>query len=362
MSNCGCNKTKCGCPSKCDMCCKQPKIAYCGVSIGCLGIKKGDDIHNSIRKIGDWICEQQAGVTGESIIEITYTEGLGLINNSLLSKGSLYKITDRGIYLHALENNMFETHGTKVKKTIKSEVYFPTTVGSIKGVFNTTSVTTGDIYVWGSKVWRTLSTAIGVTPVDDYTIGSNFVEDLTDSYYETTTLFIEYDYINDFIIKASDLKGNTCIGMTLSVNPLIHTVDYCDWGGLKVVNAFNNIFTQYLNNVVTPSETMFNNNVKNIIGNVRISLYNNFIGDIISNIDCSIYKNNMLGSILKTRASVPITTPIGIYNNNITGDIVDNDIVMDGLSINNNINNGNIGSHSFTTSRSTSVFDTIVNK
>jgi len=46
-------KKGCGCEN----CCTQSNIIYCGKNINCLDIKKGDEIHSTIKKLGDAICQ-----------------------------------------------------------------------------------------------------------------------------------------------------------------------------------------------------------------------------------------------------------------------------------------------------------------
>lgn len=230
---------------------------------------------------------------------ITYNEGLDLISNEEIVPGVSYFISDRGIYLKGLSNNTFSTHGTRIMRIVKPNMYEKGSAPNVMGVYHPKSETTavsGDLFVWGAKVWRATTAVNPITPTSDTNLGTGFVVDNSDAYYQNEIFSVEYHLPTDKILKQTDRKGNSIVyGDTVN----------CDWGQLLMSYKEDNKFREYLNNFAQDSVTIayndidyFKNNyiTSSVLFNNCGELKNNIVHEINSN-NVTILNNNIVYSI-----------------------------------------------------------------
>lgn len=249
---------------------------------------------------------------------ITYNEGLTLISNSEVECNTLYHINDRGYYLKGLNSNSFSISGHRLQRVIKSEYYFEQNSTPYKGVYNPyrlTSATTGDVFVYGTYVWQAISNVATITPTNDYNLGTGFIQLNDDLYYSSYWFEIEYDYLNDFIVKQTDLRNNVVENTILTVSPLRYSVDFCDWGQLKHQSKFGNILSIYFNNYVNNTTSISTNRIGRFKGN--------FIRNSATNNNINIFESNSLNVVTSNKITVftgnmPISGSITVENNSLT--------------------------------------------
>lgn len=62
--NTKCNSEKDNCKPKCDPCDSQQELLYCGVDVGCTGLKKGNTLDKSLEDISKIVCGIKTTITG----------------------------------------------------------------------------------------------------------------------------------------------------------------------------------------------------------------------------------------------------------------------------------------------------------
>lgn len=241
----------------------------------------------------------------ELVLEITYEEGQDLIEGNDVSVGSTYFVSDRGIYLTGVEDNLFSTTGERIMRVIRNTYYTSTT--GVKGVWNNTiNPDTNDVVIWGGKVWRSLTGNVGTATNDTVLDNINWaaIPTSNNTYYYTKSFGCTFDWINDWVSKQWDERGN---------------VFSFDW----YLNVFGNNYPYNLINISDwGNEKIFNNEV--------FAIYNNSNGN-------SIYNNSNIGGIFRN------TNTYEIFSNTNKGDISDNSC---GGSVFLNSNSGNIRTNS----------------
>lgn len=353
------NKCNCDCKPKCEPCAKQSKINYCGNDISCVGIKKNDDLHESIFKIGSKLCQViQSNNYAFGINKLTYAQAQQKKNNKKIEEGTVYLITDRGIYLTGASDSNYSVNGIRVQNILKSVLYLDDGLNH-KGVFSPflhRNVSLGETYVWGTKVWEVILASNNASYTDQLSLDLNIFREITDStHVEEKSFDILYDFDRDIVTKQIDVYNNE-VNYT-DINGEASTT-YTDWGMLGG-DSVNNICESILNNHVEQGYEISNNISRRIENNVSNYIYSNFCKDIISNFKCNIYGNN-LGKFFNIREneSSGINDILIINNNRNSGDIELNVAGAIGLSIPYNINNGNISAGVF----NVNITDPIVNK
>ena len=115
---------------------------------------------------------------------LTRAELITLITTETLVAGSFYYITDRDIIMQATTIKALSNR-CNILKTGASDTYY-TSSGINKGVFNDNTLPTlsiGDIYVWGTRVWEATVAGTAPSAVDDFNLNlSHFVELTTNTY------------------------------------------------------------------------------------------------------------------------------------------------------------------------------------
>lgn len=288
------------------------------VSCGRLEVyEEGDSFDVALAKVVQHFC----GINNV-YFEVEYSEIATLISENGLFPGALYNITDKGIYLKALSNNVLSSSGIRTMRVVKSEYYVPAT--GILGVWNPSlTPTIGDVVVWGGKVWQNVTGLVG-SITDDTTLNAewNLIPTATSTYYFSKTFGCMYDLANDWVSKQWDDRGNVfSYDFITNLNNTgypYNPIDISDWGNEKILN--NNCWY------------VFNNAVNNTIH------ANNLIsGGIYLNIcSGSIFKNTNLGDIA-------MNTGNSIFQNSNAGDVAANN-VSNSIALNSNL--GNVSSNS----------------
>ena len=281
-----------------------------------------------------------------SAIEILYSDLVILQASSNLIKDATYFITDRKIWLKALETNLLSPSGQIKQTIINNDAY--NTIGTLGVWTSALTPSIGDKTIWNCKLW---SNTTGINTQPDFE--EDWILITTDALYYDKIFDIEYDFLIDSINVQSDDRGNILRRSMFS--DLI-----CDWGnnyifGNECSGIYNNTNAYIMGNKITGG--IFNNNttngVQNNAGNINIhsntcqaitynqsSVYGNNIPGNISNNECeAIYNNNGPTNIQYNNNNG------SIYNNTTTGDISYNTNTSD---IHGNSNTGSINNNSNT--------------
>jgi hypothetical protein len=279
----------------------------------------------------------------DRVISVTRAQLITLRNANKLIPSMVYFISDRDIWLEALENNLLGSQGRRKMRVPMTTYYTPQIVTGIvnlnfQGIYGqaitagSTPVSTttigGTIYlaIWGGRLWERNTSGADGTPPNAFTLNSTGWTLLVDTstFYETKYFNVEYLIDSDLILKQEDWKGNIVYNTTVSG---LQTVTHTDWNNdLILNNTSRGIYNNYRS--TTQRAEIDSNNCDGIIfGNFQRFINNNkILGDI---------RNNTGGpttDILNNRC-------IEIYNNSIGGTISGN--ILPG-SIFFNTNNGNI--------------------
>lgn len=368
-----------------------------------------EDDNKAYIRIGNNINEFNFGSPVSLIIDITYADLVTALGASTLEKGTVYFISDRNIWIQALDINTLSPSAYRLMQVIDTTAYVGT--GVYKGVWHSTlSVSINDKVIWGGKLWINTTGSVGSATNDSTLNGTNWTLLTTDAKYFNKLFNIKYDYINDIITEQSDDRGNV-----VNYDGVTSYIDITDWGNTYIYN--NNTFGIYNNRLsalylndnicggriynnlnstsdkpgpygkITYNKTtgsIYNNGLKvgaisnnvimgsiysnegsypdmdnSISFNVSFDIYSNaqftgidynsIPGAIYSNIitDETIRNNTNLGDI-RNNTSMNIyqnSNNGAIYSNNINGNIMYN---LNGSVIYNNTNNGNITNNSNT--------------
>jgi len=316
-------------------------------------------VDGSLSKIDSSINYLYNHIGGSQIISITKANLDILINNSLLSVGSYYKITDRGdrwILFQAVDVNIMATNGFRL---MLCPANYSINAPWLSIWYPHMPNPGGGLAIWGGQVWQNKSGVAG-SSINDITLDStnwDLIQKTSFSNDEYVEMLFgcQYDFVNDCVVKQWDNLGNV-----FTYKPGIDQFNYCnisDWNYASLggnfynntckgiynnspyssssnVSIYNNInYGVIKNNLRIKGITNNTSNVNNIYDNSSgFIFYNSNIGDIYSNNNVGdIYNNNNIGSI---------------YSNNNLGDIYNNTNIGDiqSNSGGNIYNNNNIGS------------------
>jgi hypothetical protein len=298
-------------------------------------------------------------------VSLDYADAVPLATGGELVKGAPYQIADKGISIQASTEETFCTAGCRVMRIVKNTYY--TVSGINLGVWKSTLTPSAlDVVVWGGKVWLNVTGLVG-SASDDTSLDANWGEVPTtnNTYYEDKSFFILYDFVNDWVSRQFDDRGNS-FGIPYDVGASFNPVDICDWGNSLMIQnqswgIYNNATTGSIYSNTTIGYISKNTNSGDISRNTIIGdiSSNSNGGDIFGN-SCSgsILLNSNGGQIYKNSNSEDISFNSNtgvIASNSNSGSIggigsANNDII-------NNINNGDI-----TTTTTGDISDTIVNK
>lgn len=293
------------------------------------------------------------GLGSMDITPITYTELKDLKTNNSLESGVRYYITDREIWIDALETDKLAMECKRHFRIIKDQFYTPHTdsANNYQGIYGQTiqrgsvpnSGTTVYFAIWGGRMWRRDTTGADVPGISDELIAGGWTMEspTNNTYYESKIFNIKYDFDEDIIWEQSDDRGNI-IKRVYSVTSYI---DITDWGNTSI---FNNECYGIFNNF-NNGDIYFNSNSGTIDNNSNS-------GFIASNTNQgSIYSNSNNGVINRNSNSNNISGNSNggeIFNNSNNGTIVDNTnsgFIANNTntnSIDSNTNNGFIAGNS----------------
>ena len=236
-------------------------------------------------------------------VSLTHAAAVSLAASNGLVAGAPYQISDKDISVTASTTGSFCPLGCRKMRIVK-DIYY-TASGTNLGVWNSAlTPTAGDIAVWGGKVWRNVSGAVGTATASNALSADWTVQSTTsNTYYQTKAFAVLYDFANDWVSRQFDDRGNV-FGIEYQSGALWNIVDISDWGNSSI---YRNV-----------CEGVYNNSNGNDIAYNRI---NGYIGE-----------NSNSGTIYRNTCST-------IFNNSNNGYINDN---SNNGTINANSNNGDI--------------------
>ena len=294
------------------------------------------------------------------MIQISMSDLIDKRDNSQLVPGAFYLTDDadrggKGLIFQALKVNVISNQGIRLMLCPADYVIETDIHGNNwLGVWNSgLTPSADDLTIWGGKVWKNLTGAVG-TATDNITLDAvNWVlipkNTFTNHEYVELVFGIVYEWFEDggHVAVQWDAKGNR---ISFLKGYFFVTCDGTDWNmpGLAdndCMGIFNNIASSIhdnknvgiiYNNIVT--EEIFNNSdIDNISSNhVSTFISDNSKGIITGNNVDSIYHNTFCNIINNSNSGV-------ISSNSNTGDIFDNTNAGD---ISNNSNAGDISSNS----------------
>lgn len=238
--------------------------------------------------LGKVLTSDADGLTSWSpkTIEILYADLYMGLTSSTLVKDSIYYITDRKIWIKALDTNLLSATGQRKMTIVRDEAY-RSTLPNTYGVWKESGTySIGDKVVWGVTVWENLDGNVGYWDYGDgdynWTVSTELgpVESwvkisATNSTYYTDKIFeVKYDIIADFVYSQSDDRGNVIYPQDPDSNgyePL--PIEKTDWGDSLITNNINN--GPILNNIGVVSNNVFCGmiwgNISRVIGNSNIT-------------------------------------------------------------------------------------------
>ncbi len=205
-----------------------------------------------------------------------------------------------------------------------------------------------DVAIWVGKVLFNVSGHCGSFPTD-LSLSSDWqeVSSTNNEYYTSKSFVVLYDFINDWVLKQYDDRGNE-MGLAYDPSLAFNPVDISDWGDQRIrQNKCSGIY-----NNSGQANIFLNNMVGSISSNsttVEISV--NTCDSIVSNLCKVITRNRNSGSIYSNGCMNIVGNSnngdIGVCSN--SGDISDNScngkifgIGNSVVNIFNNDNNGHI--------------------
>lgn len=312
------------------------------------------------------------GIDGFIIVPILYSELLTLYNNQELVPGVMYHITDRDYFMQALDTSTLFTTGFR-KQTILIPAAYIIGGGNLGVWRSTLTPTIGDYVTWGGKCWTNTSGIVG-SATDESALSADWA---VNSVFNFEKLFeIKYDFINDWVSKQEDDRGNS-FGFSFVNLSTINPTDISDWGNPLITNnKVNGVYNNKENIIIknnTCAGSIFSNktpiisielnsnkgniesnaNTGSITSNANLGKIDNNInvgvigininkGDITGNSNNGVLSANSGGPIVSNSNAGAIilnNNPFGIYSNSNNGTISYNS--NDGV-VSNNTNIGYI--------------------
>ncbi len=260
---------------------------------------------------------QLSGGGGNATVEILYADLLVLQQAGTLSPGATYHITDEDIWVSAFNESEINLNAIRKQRVLESTVY------DNYDVFNAyeTSPSIGDRVYWGCKLWENVNGNLGIA-LNDSELNSEWtlvpLSDNTvyvDKYYR-----VDYDFLEDFIIKQYDARGNIITNIFVNYTD-IQSVNITDWECEKIKNndchgIFNNLYYYGV---------IYNTNKGIIAGNWcddDTIEFNSNNGDIYNNYCYTINNNTNLGEISNNYCDyIEYNSNLYSITDNICGDI-----------------------------------------
>lgn len=323
---------------------------------------------------------------GTTIFDITYASLATLKSTNLLVKGRTYRITDRFVFSNGDDRGLIIIKAININVLAKEAIrimlcpsYYNEAIDGnandwISVWHETKTVVSGQLAIWGGRVWENQTGVIGTSLDNQNLDGTNWTLINKSTFGNVEYVDIQfnclYDFDNDWVEQQWDSSGNKVgfdyplsVDYALGYNPC----DLTDWnftagrgGGSSYffnnnvpLGVFNNIGYEVSNNTCglyeaikhNSSSSISFNNVFGIIDNVSTSILHNYTGLILSNFNTgSISYNNIgrsqIASNTANVANIIYNTNTGnINSNNNQGHIQFNSNLG---TINSNSNNGTI--------------------
>jgi hypothetical protein len=249
------------------------------------------------------------GGSDSLILNRTYLDLVNQITDSTLTKGVIYKITDRGdrgLFFHSISNYELSKSGQRLmlcpaKYNLGGDTFGNNWIGVWGTLLTNADVAVNDLTIRGGLVWKNLTGNIGTAP-DDFTLdATNWVlvpkSSFSNGEYTEKQFDIVYDFERDWIQWQMDGLGNGVgfIADLVGYDPTSVT----DWlsaetGGINISNNHTALLGIFNNTGLSPLEIANNiskeikgNNLRGSVGiaanRCNIINYNSNTGDIIYN-------------------------------------------------------------------------------
>lgn len=282
--------------------------------------------------------------------EKTVAEMQALASTDGLTVGQLYKITgyegyggdfENGttiLYFRAATTSQLENDGFRVMlcPSYYGEGAGPGEGNNWLGVwYDGLTPSTGDLAIWGGKVFRNLNGSVGASSGDTLLDGEWALidkDDFANLEYSEMVFGCSFDLANAWISKQWDGKGNIFGGdyYTVTDNWGFNPVDISDWNhasGFNGYNFYGNEGWGFWNNRISSGQAYANKVTFGIYGNVCNALSQNVGGYLYANmITGGIYVNTGFDSINNNTNGGDIGGNLSksIYGNSNSADITYN--------------------------------------
>lgn len=326
-------------------------------------------LENKLNFIG-YTVEDNPGLSTDvyNIKDETWTKLNTMKTAGILPIGAWYRITDRYnyqsgatgiipnksflgddrgyVYIRAITPTSFSKDVIRVMavpKTYGDVLNAQTSINVWNNSWKTTAI--GQVAIWGGRVFKSLTNAIGTALNDLNLDATNWVLQGKQAFplnYTDVQFSAKYDFDNDWFEEQRDEKGNR-FGLTFAKNAAtfnfsFNPVDVTDWN--METSASDTLFRNN-NNIGVWNNSNNDNTMSVTVG----SIYNNTNNGFISNNDgyaTAIHHNSNNGNIYKnTNSGAGFFVCDILYNTN-NGNINENDVVG---RITKNSNNGVISSN-----------------
>ncbi len=297
----------------------------------------------------------------DNLIAVTYASAGNLANNKYLNPGQKYIITDRGdngLIFEAVSISQFNNLGTRRMWCPANYAISSLSGFNWLGVWRSTNTpSTGDLCIWGGKVWSNTSGSNG-SVVNDYTLlpaawteVAKSSQSVVAGVYVEMPFGISYKFKEDWIEKQWDDNGNI-MGVSWEEQRLLYgfavnPVDLTDWNyeTAAVVFAENEcigVYNNFIETIYSTSSSSYlvgliqGNKIPGIINRNLSNMSNNTCnGSITQNGTNTISGNSCNGGIIANKSAN------FIVNNTNNGQIRENEV--GGIFLNSN--NGEISSN-----------------
>jgi hypothetical protein len=276
----------------------------------------------------------------QGYIAISRNDMITLINSDGVTIGQDYLIQGPGLQGGVLVQGVALNAITQSGQFVSYVPDYQNLSGDFAGVWTSKlpSVVAGKLYAWNGAMYEALTTTTGSDPSTDPNY--NFIFD-TDPRYVQEVDNVQYNILNNEIVKREDGRGNVVYGSTAILN-FKWGADNC-YGNIITEGSFAacNVTGDFISNIMSNVQSNFSALTTEFIGNTFSNIlfvagnenilsvsYNNFQGDaglptIISFIDylspsnIVSVKNNRISAT--TGAAFYVSGNQGIASNTFTG-------------------------------------------
>lgn len=205
-------------------------------------VTNGDVLIHAVYNGSAWVVLQGATNPASTVVTKSYAQLQTMVSASTLEINRKYFISDRNIWVTAVETNKFALQG-EFKMLCPD---YQDASGIFGGVWISTMAlpTVGDLYSYNNFMWENLTGAVGTAPTGDAvnwvcvgTYGSGTWKDWvnkTGSDYVTEIYLCEYDFTNDWVEKLTDVRRGNEIGCSYQAEQTLsfgfNVIDKFQWG------------------------------------------------------------------------------------------------------------------------------------